>query len=340
MPPPEWARQRCIWTAWPSAADLWLDDLDEARANVAAMVRAIAEPSPATGAPKGARVNVLACGAQGVQSAERMLGRCAHVVGAAFGDIWLRDTGPIFAPGPDGLEARRFRFNGWGGKYVLEHDPEVGDAIAAAAGLPVRRFDFVLEGGAVDWDGEGTVLTTRQCLLNPNRNPGWSEARAEASLAAALGAQKVIWLGDGLCNDHTDGHVDNLARFVAPAHVVCQTPFGADDPNAAALEAVAAALAGQTDARGRPIQVTRIPSPGLVRDEDGDVSPASHMNFVITDRVVVMPTYEAHSTGAALAALARAFPGRRTVGAPARAILSGGGAFHCITQQQPEWSNP
>ncbi len=340
MPPPEWARQRCLWTAWPSAADLWREDLEEARANVAAMVRAIAEPSPATGAPKGARVNVLACGEEAVQSAERMLARCAHVIPAAFGDIWLRDTGPIFAPGPDGLEARRFRFNGWGGKYVLEHDPEVGDAIAAAAGVAVRRFDFVLEGGAVDWDGEGTVLTTRQCLLNPNRNPGWSEASAEAALARALGARKVIWLGDGLCNDHTDGHVDNLARFVGPAHVVCQAPFGADDPNTTALDAVAAALAGQTDARGRPIQVTRLPSPGLVRDEDGDPSPASHMNFVITDRVVVMPTYGAASTQEALAALALAFPGRQAVGAPATAILSGGGAFHCITQQQPEWSAP
>lgn len=340
MPPPEWARQRCIWTAWPSAADLWLEDLEEARSNVAAMVRAIAEPSPATGAPKGARVNVLACGEAAMVSAERMLGRSAHVMPAAFGDIWLRDTGPIFAPGPDGLEARRFRFNGWGGKYVLEHDAEVGDAIAAAAGRPVRRFDFVLEGGAIDWDGEGTVLTTRQCLLNPNRNPGWGEADAQAALAQALGARKVIWLDDGLCNDHTDGHVDNLARFVGPAHIVCQSPFGANDPNSAALEAVAAALAGQTDACGRPIRVTRIPSPGLVCDGDGDASPASHMNFVITDRVVVMPTYESAGAAEALAALALAFPERRVVGAPARAILSGGGAFHCITQQQPEWSEP
>ena len=125
-----------------------------------------------------------------------------------------------------GSHAQGFRFNGWGGKYQLEHDDTVAAQIAAAAAQPLTAHDFILEGGALDHDGEGTVLTTGQCLLNSNRNPGWTEPAAEAALAEALGARKVLWLGEGLANDHTDGHVDTLARFVAPGVVVCPVAFG------------------------------------------------------------------------------------------------------------------
>ena len=154
-----------------------------------------------------------------------------EIVRGEFGDIWLRDTGPIFLDRNDTAAAAGFRFNGWGGKYVLDDDDTVAEQLAAAAGALFTHHDFVLEGGSIDHDGFGGVLTTRQCLLNPNRNPGWSEAGAHAALADALGARKLLWLGDGLKNDHTDGHVDNLARFVAPAQVVCPVAWGRDDPN-------------------------------------------------------------------------------------------------------------
>jgi agmatine deiminase len=321
--PPEWAPHKAIWTAFPSAPELWGEDLGPARAEVAAMVAALAEG--------GENMRVLAHGEEALAAARAALGERAEILDARFGDIWLRDTGPVFTG--DG-RAVAFGFNGWGGKYVLAHDDAVSGEIALLAGAALKRFDFVLEGGAIDTDGEGTFLTTRQCLLNPNRNARWTESTAESALKSALGAQKVLWLDDGLLNDHTDGHIDNLARFVAPGRVICQAPHGADDPNADVLDEIARALGEMTDAAGRRIEVIRIPSPGLLLDEDGDAIPASHMNFVIGNGVVVVPIYS-DSGDAAVAALAPLFPGRKVVGLSSNAILTGGGAFHCITQQEP-----
>ncbi|NDC57833.1 MAG: agmatine deiminase family protein [Alphaproteobacteria bacterium] len=320
--PAEWAPHAAIWTAWPSAADLWEADLEPARAEVAAMVKALAN---------GDRMRVLANGTEAVLSARAALGEAAEVIDAPFGDIWLRDTGPIFDRTGG---ARAFAFNGWGGKYRLDHDDAVSARIAEAAGVRLARHGFILEGGAIEMDGEGTLLTTRQCLLNPNRNPGWTEVAAETALAAALGIEKVLWLDDGLANDHTDGHIDNLARFVAPGRVVCQAPWGRDDPNAAVLDDIARALEAMTDAQGRKLDVVRIPSPGRVLDEDGDPIPASHMNFVIGNSTVPVPIYSDPGDDA-VRALAPLFPGRTLIGLSATAILTGGGAFHCITQQQP-----
>lgn len=333
--PAEWAPHKAVWTCWPSDADLWQEDLVAARAEVGAMVCALAEDLP--DGRKGDRVIVLAATAEAAADARASLPEAVEVVEAPFGDIWLRDTGPIFARDQAGLAmALRFGFNGWGGKYSLAHDDTIGDAVAARAGAPVRRHDFVLEGGAVDHDGEGTVLTTRQCLLNPNRNPLWAEkAAAEAALAGALGARKVLWLGDGLANDHTDGHVDNIARFVGPGRVMCMAAAGPDDPNAGVLEQIAADLASMTDASGRALDVARVPSPGLVAGEDGEAIPASHMNFIIGNATVVVPHYGTPSADDALRAIAGAFPDRRVVGIRSTAVLTGGGSFHCITQQEP-----
>ncbi len=341
-PPGEWAPRRTLWTAWPSHGHLWGEAMEKAREEVGAMVRLLAQPSPATGAPKGDRVVVLAANAESLKDAEAALGRAAHVVLEPFGDIWLRDTGPIFLGKDAGgaIRAAGFRFNGWGGKYQLPHDDDLAGRLAARADVEFVQNDFVLEGGAVEGDGEGTFLTTRQCLLNPNRNQGWTEAKAEEALARALGAKKVLWLDEGLLNDHTDGHIDNIARYVAPGHVVCQAPFGADDPNIVALDAIAAALSVMTDAAGRLLKVTRIPSPGLVTDEDGEAVPASHMNFIIGTRTVVAPTYGTASAEDAVAALQAIFPDREVVGSPSIAILEGGGSFHCITQQEPELEFP
>ncbi len=233
--------------------------------------------------------------------------------------------------------ARRpaFTFNGWGGKYRLPGDEAVADQIAAARHARLTRHPFVLEGGALDHDGAGTVLTTRQCLLNPNRNRGWRERDAEAALARSLGARTVIWLGEGLLNDHTDGHVDNLARFVAPGVVACPIAFGLDDPNAEAYDAAARVLAGATDAQGRRLRLIRVPSPGEVRDEEGARAPASHMNFLIANKAVIVPTYDETAASLAIEALEAAFPDRAVIGLPSHALLTGGGSFHCISQQVP-----
>ncbi len=325
--PAEWAPHRAIWVGFPSHADLWEGDLAPAQAEVAALARALAGPG-------GEQVRLLVCGEAGETAAREALGGVpgVEIVPGRFGDVWLRDTGPIFVARG---EARAFRFNGWGGKYVLEGDNTVADQLAAASGARLTRAGFVLEGGALDHDGEGTVLTTRECLLNPNRNRGWREADAEAALAGSLGARKVIWLGKGLLNDHTDGHVDNLARFVAPGVVAIPMSYGADDPHAFVYDIAARDLAGQTDAAGRVLRVVRLPSPGLVEGPDRASAPASHMNFVIANKAVVVPTYNERAAAFALQGLEALFPGRKIVGLPSRALLTGGGSFHCITQQEP-----
>ncbi len=327
--PPEWAPQKAIWTAWPASSEEWEGDLASPRRDVAALVRALAPTN---------RVRLLVNGTEAEASARAELGHAADLVPARYGDIWLRDTGPIFARSDEGIVALRFKTNGWGGKFDLPDDQTVGDDIAKFVGARMQKSDFVLEGGAIDHDGASTILATRETLLNANRNK-WSEPDAEAALHEAFGACKVIWLDRGLAHDHTNGHVDNVARFVAPGRVVCQSPTGTDDPNAELLEGVAETLANATDAEGSKLDVVRISSPGLVANAVGEALPASHMNFVIANGVVVVPVYGTPSAPRALQELQALFPARRVIGLPSHGLLgsghAGGGSFHCITQQEP-----
>ena len=328
--PAEWAPQKAVWTAWPADANEWNGDLETPRRDVAALIRALAIA--------GNKVRLLVNGDEAKASATAALGDAAEIIPAKYGDIWLRDTGPIFAHAGNSKVALRFKTNSWGGKYDLPDDATVGDDVARLADTPIRRFDFVLEGGAVDHDGEGTSLATEQTLLNPNRN-GWTKDAAEKALAEAFGTRKVIWIGEGLKNDHTDGHIDNIARFVAPGRVVCQAPAGPDDPNAEILNAIATSLEKATDAMGRHLDVVRIPGVGLYRNALGEISPASHMNFLIANDVVVVPIYGTATEADALKALQAVFPTRAVVGVSSRGLLgcgeAGGGSFHCITQQEP-----
>ncbi len=202
--PAEWEPQKAIWTAWPANSREWNGDLEAPRRDVAALVHALADAN---------KVRLLVNGAEAEASARAFIGNAADVIQMPYGDIWLRDTGPIFARSPAGPVALRFKTNSWGGKFDLPDDATVGDEIARHSGTRIVGFDFVLEGGAIDHDGQGTILTTRQTLLNPNRN-AWTKDDAEKALAQALGAKTVIWIGEGLMNDHTDGHIDNIARFV------------------------------------------------------------------------------------------------------------------------------
>jgi agmatine deiminase len=333
--PAEWAPHSAVWSAWPSAADLWLEDLEPARAEVGALFTAIADMDT-QGTRRGEALKILACGDEAVASAKAALASTgAEIIPAVFGDIWFRDTAPIFVQGAQGLEAACFQFNGWGGKYVLDGDDGVARFVALQAKVAAHEHAWVLEGGSIDVDGEGTCLTTRQCLLNPNRNPTLNQGDIEKRLRESLGIEKLIWLGDGLANDHTDGHVDNIARFIAPGVVMCMEPSGADDPNRNALNAIIADLKAATDINGRKLEVVTVPSPGRVENEDGEAIPASSMNFYIGNTTVVVPLYGSATDDAAVTAIAKAFPGRRTIGLPAGHVITGGGSFHCITQQQP-----
>jgi agmatine deiminase len=228
---------------------------------------------------------------------------------------------------PVGAAAASFRFNGWGGKYDLPGDDGVAAFVAKTAGIPLARHGWVLEGGAIDCDGTGLAVTTEQCLLNPNRNPKMDRVEIESHLRRDLGIDRVLWLGDGLLNDHTDGHVDNMARFVAPNVLALPVP-APNDPNHAVL------IDAHDRARDFGVDIVSIPSAGRI-ERDGEIVPASHMNFYIANKVVVVPTYGGPSDEAAVKAIGALFPGRDCIGLRADHILTGGGSFHCITQQQP-----
>ena len=320
-PQPEWAPHESVWIGFPSDPELWLGDLKQAEREVTAFAGAV----HARG--KGEKVWLIAAHDGAAESAAT-LAPFAEVIVEKFGDIWLRDTGPIVLGSGKDRRAQGFGFNGWGGKYDLDGDQDVGVGLARRASLPFARADWVLEGGAIDHDGSGTVLTTEQCLLNPNRN-SLTREEVEERLLADLGFENVVWLGSGLMNDHTDGHIDNLARFIAPGRVAI--PMAArDDPNAAVYKDAARRL---TAAK---LDIVSLPSPGRITDEDGDVIPASYMNFYIGNAAVVVPQYGAPNDRAAVSVVQALFPDRVAIGLRADHILTGGGSFHCISQQVPE----
>jgi agmatine deiminase len=321
IPPlPEWAPHEGVWIGFPSDPELWLGDLKDAEREVAAFAKAVHAGG------KGEKVWLVAAH-DGAAEAARSLCPFAEVIVEPFGDIWLRDTGPIVLGSGHHRRAQGFGFNGWGGKYDLEGDQDIGERLASYAKLPFAKADWILEGGAIDGDGSGTVITTEQCLLNPNRN-SMTREETEERLLDDLGFERVVWLGSGLMNDHTDGHVDNLARFVAPGRVAI--PMAArDDPNEAVYKDAARRL------RGVRLDIVSLPSPGRVAGEDGDVIPASSMNFYIGNAVVVVPQYGAPNDQAAVDVVQALIPDRKAIGLRADHVLTGGGSFHCISQQVP-----
>ena len=318
--PPEWAHHKAVWIGFPSHPELWLDDIEPAREEVAAFADAVHAGG------RGERVLLVAADDEAAEAAKKAAS-FAEIVVAPFGDIWLRDTGVIMV---GRHKARNFRFNGWGGKYDLPGDDDIGERLAAErGGIEVTTCDWVLEGGAIDGDGTGLVVTTEQCLLNHNRNPGLSKSDIEKLLHDDLGFTDVLWLDEGLLNDHTDGHVDNLARFVGERRLAI--PEAADnDPNWLVYQHAA----HRARAFGGDIELIRVPSPGRIIHDD-EIVPASYMNFYIGNARVVVPQYGGPNDAAAIDAFAALFPGREVVGLHADHILTGGGSFHCISQQIP-----
>lgn len=326
--PAEWTKHKSVWLAWPSHKALWQDNLESAQEEFTAFATHIADE----------KLNVLVPEDSALKTAEAALrGLNVDFHKVPFGDIWLRDTAPIVVKNPGGERASlQFQFNGWGGKYILEYDNAVRSNIARLMNMPTFSLPFVLEGGAVEVDGEGTCLTSKSCLLNPNRNSGWTVSQIEAELKKTLGVQKVLWVTEGLLNDHTDGHIDTIARFIAPGKVMCMRACKPNDPNGDTLQKIHTELESMIDGRGRKLEVISIPSPHKVLDDKGKILPASYLNFYISNKKVIVPIYESEWDEAAVEAIAEHFSDRETVGLTCKSILTGGGAFHCISQQEPE----
>jgi len=318
--PPEWAPQDWLWIGFPHDAEDWPGYLGRAQEQIAGFANAVAD--------SGQEVRLLVRDEANEARARELVSGAVMLERRTYGDIWLRDTGPLVVAENGKRKAMRFGFNGWGGKYLMPGDQTVGAELAADAGLPLEASDWILEGGAVDGDGTGLAVTTEQCLLNPNRNPALSRSDIEQRLNRDLGFDRMLWLGDGLINDHTDGHVDNLARFVAPGVLTLPRATGADDPNAA----IYADAKARAEAFG--VTVKEIPSPGKI-ERDGKVEPASYVNFAVTSHLVVVPTFGSPHDADGVAAIAELFPDRATIGLPGDAVLAGGGGFHCASQQIP-----
>jgi len=319
-PLPEWAPHKAVWIGFPSDPELWLGDLKPAEREVATFAEAIHAGG------RGEKVWLVAAHEGAAESARR-LAPFAEVIVEPFGDIWLRDTGPIVLGSGKRRRAQGFGFNGWGGKYDLDGDQDIGKRLAGQACLDFAKAGWILEGGEIDGDGSGTVLTTEQCLLNPNRN-SLTRAEVEQRLLEDLGFERVLWFGAGLMNDHTDGHVDNLARFVAPGRVAIPTAAKAD-PNEAIYKDAARRI-GEAH-----LDIVTLPSPGRIENDEGDIIPASYMNFYIGNAAVVVPQYGAPNDRPAVDVVQALFPDRVAIGLRADHILTGGGSFHCISQQVP-----
>jgi agmatine deiminase len=346
--PAEFEPHSGCWMIWPERPDNWRLGAAPAQEAFAAVAAAIAMSEPVTMAASDAQF----------ERCRSLLPPSVRVVELSTDDAWVRDTGPTFVV--DGRGDRRgvdWRFNAWGGERGGLYSPWDRDDRVAAKVLEIEGADryrapLVLEGGAIHVDGEGTVLTTEECLLNPNRNPELSRQEIERLLCGHLGAEKIVWLDRGVYEDETDGHVDNIACFARPGVVLLTWPEDETDPQHAISRAALERLQAATDACGRSFEVVRLPSPGplLIEAEEaagveaaegtkprraGDRLAASYVNFYLANSRLVMPLLDQRYDAQAAEILRGCFPGRKPVGVAAREILLGGGNVHCITQQVP-----
>jgi len=324
--PGEWERHAGTWLAWPHE-ELTFPHLQAVEKVWTEMIRHLA---------KKETVNLLAH--------HRLKARYEPISGLknvvlhdlATADVWLRDTGPIFTKSGGKLSATCWQFNAWGNKYEeLLADRELNEKIASIVGVPAVSTGMVLEGGSIDSNGAGLCLTSEQCLLNHNRNPSLSKAQIESKLKAHLGFREILWLGDGLAGDDTDGHVDDMARFVNEKTVVHAMPDAdaKDDVNFKALKENENRLKRYAKIHGLKLQP--MPMPPLLESEDGPL-PASYCNFYIGNAAVLVPIFKSKRRDQeALSILKELFPDRDVVGLDCRRVVEGMGALHCVTQQQP-----
>jgi agmatine deiminase len=341
--PAEWHPHAATWLSWPKDPLTWPERVPQAEAVFLRMIEVLAEHETVQllvddeTIREQVRARMPWPQARSVQ---------LHVIPTV--DSWIRDYGPNFLLArperrqPGGplahspLAYNAWGFNAWGRKYeALEADARIPRALAPLLRVPVFEPGIVLEGGSIDVNGEGVVMTTEQCLLNPNRNPGLSRADIERALRDHLGVSEVLWLGDGVAGDDTDGHIDDIARFVSPRTIVCASEDDPASPNFRPLQDNLRRLELARDPAGRPYQVVKLPMPPAVV-ADGEPLPASYANFYIANGVVLLPVFGHANDQVAAETLSRLFPERRVVPIDCRDLVWGMGAIHCVTQQQPK----
>ncbi len=329
--PAEWHPHAATWLSWPRPNGISFPDrYDEMLPTLAEMVRTLAPHEPVHINVRNDEVESIARRAVGERAENVFYHRIPSY------EPWCRDHGPIFVVRNAETAIVDWRFNAWGGKYPpYDDDDAVPQRVAELLGLPLFSPGIVMEGGSIDVNGAGSLLTTTSCLLNPNRNPGLSQQQIEQYLRDYLGVSNVLWLGDGIAGDDTDGHIDDLARFVDPHTVVTVIEPDTHDDNYRPLQENLKRLEKMRDQDGQPLRVVELPMPGFI-EYDGQRLPASYANFYIANHVVLLPTYRNPATDkAAIDTLQKLFPDRRVVGIDSTNLIWGRGSFHCLTQQQP-----
>lgn len=326
--PAEWARHAGCWMAWPKRAELWRQYLEAAREDYVRVARAIARFEPLT----------MIADPEHAADARRRCGPSVNVLPLPIDDSWLRDSASTVVVDAAGRRAAAaFTFNAWGGKYrPHDQDATLGERLAKVAGIPSFRSTLTAEGGGFLTDGEGTLITAETCMLNPNRNPGWTKAEVESELRAMLGVQKVIWLPGDVTDTETDGHVDGYLSYVKPGMVLIEVVADPADPRFEIMAENRKMLETETDARGR--RFTMVPIAEAPRSVIPDADAAycrSYVNFYLANGGIVAPAYGIAEDVGVLETLSRVYPDREVVLVPLRYLFRGGGGIHCITQQEP-----
>jgi agmatine deiminase len=328
--PAEWHRHDATWLTWPKDPETWPQRVPQVQSIFLRMIEVLAEHETVHLLVDDEQVEA---GVRERMRWPRARNVCVHRIRTV--DSWIRDYGPNFIARAGEVAFNRWGFNAWGGKYeALARDAAVPAALEPILGM--RHFEpgIVLEGGSIDVNGAGVVMTTEQCLLNPNRNPGRSRQEIEGFLASYLGASTIVWLGEGVAGDDTDGHIDDIARFVSQSTVVCAVEDDPADENARPLQDNLRRLTLARDAAGEPFRVITLPMPGPVL-AGTDRLPASYANFYIANQVVLLPVFGHANDRRAREILQELFPDRRVVPIECEALVWGMGAIHCVTQQQP-----
>ena len=324
--PGEFERHERTWMIWPHRQDLYGERLAPMQREYVQIVSAIAEFEP---------VNVVAH-PDHADTARKALGNKATVVPIPVDDFWMRDCGPSMVTSKaDGLAGVSWKFNAWGGKHApWDQDAALAGHVLAMEKVPLRKSWLTCEGGALTLDGEGTLIVTETSILNPNRNPGVNRALAESELKAMLGVEKVIWLPGDPMDKETDGHIDGMCTFVKPGTVMFETNPNPEDPHSRILKENLRCLLSQTDAKGRGFKILPLEE-AVDAKVTSNVFCRSYINFYIANGGVIVPGYGIPSDAKAVAAISAAYPDRKVVQIQVNAIAAGGGAIHCITQEQP-----